>query len=248
MENSSSNDKRPFILSIDDDKDFNALLEKLLTRRGFRVETTSRPDAFLIRLKQVKPDLCIIDINLDKMTGAGFQLIQAIRSKENLNLPLIVLSRRNNKQDVSQALELGADDYISKPIDELVLYNKINNILRGHYPGKFLSDGPGVLSLPFKKVSPLIKKASIDFELGLETISEFGITLIGKHFLARNTRIILEHEILSKITGREQVILTVSKNWIDHDRNTCGSELLFDQEDGRLLTNVRQWLAQSNGA
>ncbi len=104
------------------------------------------------------------------------------------------------------------------------------------------------MSLPFKKVSPLIKKASIDFELGLETVSEFGITLVGKHFLARNTRIILEHEILNKITGRDQVILTVSKNWIDHERNIIGSELLFDQEDGRLLTNVRQWLAQNSRA
>ena len=240
---SIENKSKPFILSVDDDKDFNTLLQKLFTKRGFEIETNTRPDTFLIRLKQIKPDLCIIDINLEQHSGAGFQLIQAIRSKEITPIPLIVLSRRNHKQDVTHALELGADDYISKPIDELVLFNKVSNVLRGHYPGKFLLDGPGVLSLPYKKVSPIVNKATIDFNLSLESINEFGITLVGKHFLARNSRVGLTHQVLTEITGKEQLYLTVSKNWMDNERGLCGSELLFDQEDINLLTHVRHWIS-----
>lgn len=98
------------VLTIDDNPDFNKIVKAILEKNNFKVITTTNAEKFLDNLKKISPDLCLIDLNLDKSMGEGFQLIKAIRNKKGFEIPLLVLSRRSSNDDISYALQVGATD------------------------------------------------------------------------------------------------------------------------------------------
>jgi DNA-binding response OmpR family regulator len=236
--------KKPIILTVDDDEDFNVLMKKCLSRLQVVVETTSNPETFLIRLKQLNPDLCIIDLNLDRNFGAGFQLIQAIRNKTSDSIPLIVMSRRSDGQDISTAFELGATDYIAKPLDDVLLLSKISQHLRMSNKISYNSrqEAP---QLTYKKISPQQTACRINFPYRITEIAEFGITIEGDHFISRGALLKITHPVFMEMTGHtETVRLNVQQNWVNHEKGICGAYLEFDTTNEKLLNDVRSWLAK----
>lgn len=110
----------PRILVIDDELDIREMLSDALSLAGYR--TDQAPDGFeaLKKLRAEKYDLVITDVNMPRMDG--FALLEYMRSHGD-KTPAIVLTARDQKQDVSQGFHSGADDYIMKPfgLEELVL-------------------------------------------------------------------------------------------------------------------------------
>jgi len=112
---------------IDDEAGVRDLLGDALKLAGF--ETLTAADAMIAQtlLRNTKPDLLIVDINMPMMDG--FEFIERIRGAGD-NTPALMLSARADRADVTRGLTLGADDYVTKPfgLEELVL--RIKAILR----------------------------------------------------------------------------------------------------------------------
>jgi two-component system OmpR family response regulator len=115
------------IMIIDDEAGVRDLLGDALKLAGF--ETITAADAMIAQtlLRNTKPDLLIVDINMPMMDG--FEFIERIRANGD-NTPALMLSARADRADVTRGLTLGADDYVTKPfgLEELVL--RIKAILR----------------------------------------------------------------------------------------------------------------------
>ncbi len=120
----------PTILIIDDDARLNQLLKDFLKDFGFEVVTATRPTKGLKKLKQVAPDLVILDIMLPEMDG--FEVCKTVRQISNV--PIIMLTARGEVTDRVVGLELGADDYLAKPFEPRELVARIQSVLRRTRP------------------------------------------------------------------------------------------------------------------
>ncbi|OGH04517.1 MAG: hypothetical protein A2W22_05320 [Candidatus Levybacteria bacterium RBG_16_35_11] len=102
----------PSILIVEDDKDFQRYLRDLLVRNGYSVQTTEKGIPAIELVEKLEPDLLILDLNLPDMHGES--VCTEIR-KEHPNLPIIMLTAKSAISDRVQGLNMGADDYITKP-------------------------------------------------------------------------------------------------------------------------------------
>jgi two-component system OmpR family response regulator len=115
------------IMIVDDESGVRALLNDTLRIAGFEtIEATDGMSALTL-LRTHKPALMVIDINMPLMDG--FELVERLRSSNDLT-PVLMLTAREDKNDIARGLKIGADDYVVKPfgIEELIL--RIKAILR----------------------------------------------------------------------------------------------------------------------
>ncbi len=116
------------ILLVDDEPDIIEFLGYNLNREGFEVVSATDGIEALEKMSE-KPDLIILDIMMPNMDG--FEVCKRIRSKESYkNIPIIFLTAKSSELDEIQGLELGATDYIKKPISPKKLIARVNSNLR----------------------------------------------------------------------------------------------------------------------
>ena len=114
------------ILIADDDRDLLSLIAFTLTQAGYLVVKASDGPSAIHSFKGESPDLAVLDIN---MPGAsGFQVCEAIRSQSRI--PVMMLTVRGEEEDLIKALDLGADDYLTKPFSPRTLLARIKALLR----------------------------------------------------------------------------------------------------------------------
>src|SRR6478672_5941061 len=99
------------ILVVDDEVEIMRALQRSLTAFGYEVFTASSGEEALVEVARHRPDLILLDLGLPGMSG----LEVCKRVREQSNLPIIVLSVKDTERDKVLALDLGADDYVSKP-------------------------------------------------------------------------------------------------------------------------------------
>jgi len=114
------------ILVVEDEPPFRRLLHTSLTAEGYRVIEAASGREALARLCDSAPDLCVLDLGLPDVDG--IDLIQRFRQASRL--PIVVLSSRNQEQAKIDALDLGADDYITKPFAMGELMARLRTALR----------------------------------------------------------------------------------------------------------------------
>ncbi len=114
------------ILVVDDDPQITTFLDRYLTDQGFRVTCVPTGREMREVLAAGNVDLCVLDVGLPD--ADGFELTRELRT--NSNLPIIVLSVRNEAFDRVFGLEFGADDYITKPFEPRELVARIRSVLR----------------------------------------------------------------------------------------------------------------------
>lgn len=114
------------ILIIDDDTELSDLLSEFFESQGAQAEAADRPSVGLRRLKELHPDVVVLDVMLPEMDG--FEVLRKIR--EASEVPVIMLTARGEVNDRITGLELGADDYLPKPFDVRELWTRIQVVLR----------------------------------------------------------------------------------------------------------------------
>ncbi len=114
------------ILVVDDERPLRESLQFSLERQGYRVLTASDGPSGLRLARAEKPDLVILDIMLPGMDG--FRVCQALR--RDSDVPVIMLTARDDETDKVVGLELGADDYVTKPFGLRELHARIRAVLR----------------------------------------------------------------------------------------------------------------------
>lgn len=114
------------ILAADDDRDLLELIGFTLAQAGYLVLKAGDGPSAIKTFEAESPDLVVLDIN---MPGAsGFQVCEAIRKRSRV--PVIMLTVRGEEEDLVRALELGADDYLTKPFSPRTLLARIKALLR----------------------------------------------------------------------------------------------------------------------
>ena len=106
------------ILFIEDEPTLQKTVGKILEQEGFDVKSATDGEAGLIRAREIKPDLILLDLILPKKDG--FEVLTELKKDENTkNIPVIVLTNLEGTKDVERALELGANTYLVKANYEL---------------------------------------------------------------------------------------------------------------------------------
>jgi two-component system, OmpR family, alkaline phosphatase synthesis response regulator PhoP len=119
----------PKILVIDDEKDIVELISYNLEKEGFSVLKASDGEAALFTVKAQKPDLIILDLMLPEISG--LDVCKAVRNNSSTaNLPIIMLTAKAQEVDKIIGLEMGADDYITKPFGIRELIARVRALLR----------------------------------------------------------------------------------------------------------------------
>jgi two-component system alkaline phosphatase synthesis response regulator PhoP len=117
------------VLVVDDEKDIRDLLAYNLSKEGFAILTAADGNEALKALEEHPVALIVLDIMMPGLDG--FEVCKRIRSTEAIkNLPVIFLTARSAEVDQIVGLELGADDYIQKPVSPRVLVARVKSILR----------------------------------------------------------------------------------------------------------------------
>jgi len=116
----------PRILVIDDEPNILGTLAPLLRARGYEVFTAMNGRAGIETVDREKPDLIVLDLGLPDMDGV--EVCRKIR--DDLNVPIVVLSARGAEGDKVRALDVGADDYVTKPFGAEELLARIRAALR----------------------------------------------------------------------------------------------------------------------
>lgn len=120
------------ILLVDDDQLLRRSLAFSLEAAGFRASTAATAEDAITRIQTEVPDIVLLDIGLPGMDG-----LQALRYfRDDAGIPVIFLTARDRQLDEVMGLELGADDYITKPFDLDILLARIRAVLRRNQPAK----------------------------------------------------------------------------------------------------------------
>src|ERR1700739_5050279 len=122
------------VLIIEDDRDIVELVRYNLANEGFEVTALADGSAGLSLLRKTAPDLVILDLMLPKMPG--LEVCKEIRRDPALNrLPILMLTARGEEADRVIGLEMGADDYVTKPFSPRELAARVKALLRRAEPG-----------------------------------------------------------------------------------------------------------------
>src|SRR5215217_1350549 len=124
---SASHNKK--VLIIEDEKDILQLVKLYLEKEGFRTVTAMTGIEGLEQVKAENPDLVVLDLMLPGMDG--LEICKRLRSKrETAMLPVIMLTAKAEESDTIVGLELGADDYVTKPFSPKTLVARVKALLR----------------------------------------------------------------------------------------------------------------------
>ena len=113
------------ILVVDDDDGIRELVKQFLNKNNYLVTTAKNSEDALDKVKVIKFDLIILDIMMPGKSGLEF----TNENKKKLDTPIILLTAKGETSDRIEGLEIGADDYLSKPFEPKELILRINNIL-----------------------------------------------------------------------------------------------------------------------
>ena len=126
--------KQATILIIEDDADIVELLQYNLSKEGYRCRVARDGDAGLVEARRYRPNLILLDLMLPGTDG--LELCRRIKRDEELaGTPIVMVTAKSEESDVVTGLELGADDYLSKPFSPRELLARVRAVLRRSHSG-----------------------------------------------------------------------------------------------------------------
>ena len=202
------------ILIVDDDDKIRDLLKQYLKNSNFFVSTAINASDAEEKLKIVKFDLAIVDI---MMPGKdGLQLTKEIR--ENIDLPIILLTAKGEAEDRVRGLELGAEDYLPKPFEPKELLLRIKNVIKRIKKDKHIINviKIGKANINIKKMEIQKDRKIIKINASEKILLENMISSAGKIFsreeISKITNLIQERSIDVLVTRLRQKIEPDPKN------------------------------------
>ena len=195
----------PRVLVVDDEVDIAHLIKHTLERSGdATVDVVTSGDAALAAVKQSPPDLVILDLNLPAVDGSD--VCRSIRARPlTATLPIIMLTARTAESDRISGLDLGADDYITKPFSPRELAARVRAVLRRRAGER----GAAVSIYRGKHVAA-------DFDAVAVTVDGTPVRLTRKEFdllrclIENRNRVLSRDRLLERVWGYDQFIETRS--------------------------------------
>lgn len=184
------------IYLVEDEKSLNILLEKYLQREGYEVTTFSEGRPAISKIKDM-PDLWILDIMLPDVDG--YEIIKAIK-ENNKNTPVIFMSARNEELDRVVGLELGSDDYLSKPFLPRELVIRTNKLIERIYGTPEKKSVDEVINISGYKISKRQRSVFMEEEEIQLTNKEFELL---SYFADNKNSVVSREQILINVWGED---------------------------------------------
>ena len=186
--------KKPSVLVVDDDVHILRLMRRILELEGYRPLTASNGDAALSLLEEESPNLVLLDIMMPDMDG--YTVCRRIR--EFSQIPIIMVTAKDDEEEKVQGLDAGADDYVTKPFSARELVARVRAVLRRT---EFWDESPE----PAFHSNDLV----VDFARHRVTLGNRELNLTATEYrllsyMAHNTdRVVTPSQILEKVWGEE---------------------------------------------
>src|ERR1700722_16287266 len=146
------------VLLIEDDRDIVELVRYNLEREGFQVAAANDGATGLVQVRKSPPDMLLLDLMLPKLSG--LEICRDIRRDQALNrLPILMLTARGEEADRVVGLEMGADDYVTKPFSPRELGARVKALLRRTEPA---TESPRVIEARGLSIDPSSYRAARD--------------------------------------------------------------------------------------
>ena len=219
------------ILIVDDEQDIVELLSYNLEKEGFSIVKAYDGEAALGLVLSEKPDLMILDLMLPKMNG--LDVCKAIRrNPKTATLPIIMLTAKGEEIDKIIGLEIGADDYITKPFSIKELIARVRAILRRMHDN---NNQTGKEEFIYKELA--INYASCGVQIGGKKVTLSPTELKLLFFLSRNPgRVYSRNQILDHVWGDDTFI---TDRAVDVHIRRLRSQIEKDMENPRYILTVR---------
>jgi len=187
------------ILVIEDDKDIVELVRYNLEKDGYQITSTGDGATGLAQVRKTPPDLLILDLMLPKISG--LEICKEIRKDVSLNrLPVLILTAKGEEADRVVGLELGADDYVTKPFSPRELVARVKALLRRSEPAAPSEKAVEVGAL---RIDPSAYRVTRGGKSVAMSTLEFRLL----YFLAsRPNRVFTRDQLLDAVWGTERFV------------------------------------------
>lgn len=217
------------IFIVEDDENISELLSVSLEAFDYKVEVFDRGSTMLETLAKQLPKLIILDIMLPGGMS-GIDILKTLKSSSRTkDLPIIMLSAKSAEFDKINALELGADDYVTKPFSALELSSRIKSVIRRTYGEE-------------EEVILEYKDIKIDKENYTVTVADEEVNLTRKEYeilklLIENlSRVVTREELLNKVWGYD---FMGESRTLDMHIKTLRNKLSDDPNKDKYIKTIR---------
>ena len=182
------------ILLVEDERAIADLIRMYLSREGFGVHVETTGDAGLVAAQRLRPSAILLDIGLPGGAIDGIEMCRRLRAAEDWT-PILFLTARDDEVDRVLGLELGADDYITKPFSPRELTARVKAVVRrAAGPG----NGSAARRLGVIELDPSRRAVTADGAPVTLTATEFDLLA---HLMSRPGRVYTREELLSSVWG-----------------------------------------------
>ncbi len=187
------------ILVVDDEEDIRELVELNLSREGYQILPCDTGERALELVRSGKPDLVVLDLMLPGVDG--LEVCRRLKANpDTSHIPIVMLTAKGEEADIVAGLELGADDYVTKPFSGKVLAARVRRLLRRHVEEV---EEEGVVRVEGVEIDPTRREVRIDGRPVTLTLTEFNIL----HTLAKRPGVVFtRYQIVDKIHGDNYLV------------------------------------------
>ena len=186
---------KEMILVVDDEADIRELIQFNLEREGYTVMSAATGEEALSMTQHHKPELIILDLMLPGIDG-----IEVCKALSSYEIPILMVTAKSEDSDIILGLEMGADDYITKPFSPRVLIARIRAVLRRNKKSSSLNTVLKRVAIHGISLDPARHHVTMDGEALDLSVTEFGIL----EFLMRNPGWVFSRgQIIESVKGND---------------------------------------------
>lgn len=193
---------REHILIVEDEEDIRELMRYNLSREGYTVSEAGTGEEGIRLAREKKPELVILDLMLPGIDG--LEVCRTLRNDEALkSLAIVIVTAKGEEPDIVTGLELGADDYVTKPFSPRVLIARVRAVLRRKSGEETVTSEDSIIQRESMKIHPGRHEVVIDSDPVDLTYTEFKIL----HLLARRPGwVFTRYQIVDAVRGEDHPV------------------------------------------
>ena len=183
------------VLVVEDEEALAQLLKYNLEKEGYRVTVAADGEEALVAADECKPDLIVLDWMLPK--APGIEVCRRLRARQDTrNTPIVMLTARSEESDRVRGLDIGADDYVTKPFSMSELLARLRAVMRRIRPG-LAEDKVSCGDIMIDRVAHRVRRGQREVHLGP---TEFRIL---DHFMQHPGRVFSREQLLDAVWGSD---------------------------------------------
>ena len=189
------------VLIVDDEASVVEVVSLYLQREGFQVRVARNGRSALTAIREKLPALVVLDLMLPEIDGIA--ILQTLRENAALNVPVIMLTARRQETDRIYGLELGADDYVTKPFSPAELVSRVKAVLRRSSGSSLSGGGERPLTFSDLTIDPKSRQVTVRGENIELTATEFNLL----YFMACHPRQVFKRDqLLENVWGFSEYV------------------------------------------